>query len=252
MSGKAEGMLHVIPKGSVPFATLHIDHYGPIDKKCLVKQHILVVIDSFTKFTRLFTVKTTASKEVIHHLKEYFNSYSRPSAIVSDRGSSFTSEEFQEFLRENDIRHVQIATGSPKANGQVERINRIIGPMLAKLSEKSSGRHWYKVIEDVEYALNNTVSKSTGETPSKLLFGVNQRMLKLDPVRNYVEQQGERVERDLEKMRAIAAQKIKKSQAYNERYFYKGRKEPIKYEKDDYVMVRNFESTPGVSKKLIP
>ena len=69
-------MLHVISKGSVPFAMLHIDHYGTVDKKCLVKQHILVVKDSFMKFTRLFSVKTAASKEVIHYLKEYFNSYS--------------------------------------------------------------------------------------------------------------------------------------------------------------------------------
>lgn len=36
-SGKTEGTLHSIPKGNLPFNTLHIDHLGPIDKHCQIK-----------------------------------------------------------------------------------------------------------------------------------------------------------------------------------------------------------------------
>jgi len=63
-TGKAEGTLYSIPKGNLPFAQLHIDHYGPIDKT-LLKQYILVVVDGFTKFVKLYPVKSTTSKEVI-------------------------------------------------------------------------------------------------------------------------------------------------------------------------------------------
>ena len=40
VSGKVEGLIHSIPKGNVPFGTLHVDHLGPIDKKRLIKQHL--------------------------------------------------------------------------------------------------------------------------------------------------------------------------------------------------------------------
>lgn len=54
---KSEGFLNTIPKGNVSFATLHIDHLGSMDKYS-VKRHILVVIDAFTKFVKLYAVKT--------------------------------------------------------------------------------------------------------------------------------------------------------------------------------------------------
>jgi len=38
-------------------------------------------------------------------------------------------------MLEFDIKHMKTATGSPQPNGQVERINRSLGPMIAKLVE---------------------------------------------------------------------------------------------------------------------
>jgi len=134
-TGKAEGTLHNISKGNQPFVQLHIDHYGPVDRT-LLKQYILVVIDEFTKFVKLYPVKNTTSKEAITYLTQYFSYYSRPQSIISDRGTCFTSAEFKEFLKENNIEHVLTTTASPKANGQVERINRTLDPMLEKLTER--------------------------------------------------------------------------------------------------------------------
>jgi len=31
-----------------------------MDKRCLVKQHILVIVDAVTKFMKLYTIKTMA------------------------------------------------------------------------------------------------------------------------------------------------------------------------------------------------
>jgi len=118
-TGKGEGLLHSIPKGNVPFEIIHTDHYGPVDNG-RAKKHIFVVIDGFTKYVRLYATKTTNTKEVIIALKDYFRSYSRPTCIVSDRGSCFTSEDFGKYMEECNIKHVKIATGSPQANGQVK------------------------------------------------------------------------------------------------------------------------------------
>jgi len=87
-------------------------------------------------------------------------------------------------LRENEIKHIK-ATGSPQANGQVERVNRTLIPMLGKLSDESIGRPWHRVLSEVEYAMNNSICTTTGYAPSQLLFGVDQRGKSVDNLKNF-------------------------------------------------------------------
>lgn len=42
-SGRAEGYLHNIPKENLPFATIHIDHMGPLEKSGKSYRHLFVV-----------------------------------------------------------------------------------------------------------------------------------------------------------------------------------------------------------------
>ena len=82
--GKEEGFFHNIPEDTTPFEVVHIDHHSTGDKSVYIHfKYIFVVIDPCTKFVRLYTIKTTNTKEVINALKNYFRSYSRPKCIVS-------------------------------------------------------------------------------------------------------------------------------------------------------------------------
>lgn len=90
-NGQRKGFLHNIPKGKIPFHMAHIDFLGPVDKKHHIKQHVFLIIDGFTKYVKLYATKTTSSKEAIYHLSDYFQNYSKPRIIVSDRGAAFTS-----------------------------------------------------------------------------------------------------------------------------------------------------------------
>lgn len=206
-SGKIEEFLHCIPKGNVPFATLHIYHCGPIDKQRLVKQYIFLIIDLFTKFVKLYSIKSTTSKEVIACLSQYFAYYSKPKVIVLDRRTAFTSKKFNDFIEENTIKHVNIATGSPKANEQIERVNRVIIPMLAKITDNSVGDHWYKLLTEIEHALNNIIHNTTKEVTSKLLFGVMQPGKITDYIREYIKGKVDQGDVKLEKIRKAAAKK---------------------------------------------
>lgn len=245
-SGKVEGFMFSKEKGSVPFDTIHVDHFGPVDKTNAAKKYVFVIVDAFSKYVRFYAVKTTTTRETIRCLKNYFSSYSRPKILISDRGTCFTSNEFEEFVNEANIKHIKVATGSPQANGQVERYNRILGPALGKLYD---GKNWDKSLEEIEFAINNTISRVTGETPSRLLFGVAQRGRIVDNLREYIEEQSESEPRDLTKMRSTAADKIEKASAYNETNVNKKRKPAEEYEEGDLVMVRNFETAGG---KLSP
>lgn len=130
-------------------------------------------MDGFTKFLRLYPVRSTSTKEVCCALQKYFNYYSRPRRIISDRGTCFTSNEFKVFLHENNIEHIQTAVSSPQANGQVERVNRIILSMLSKVTEPIAHANWSTKLSEIEFGINNSVHATTKETPSRLLFEVN-------------------------------------------------------------------------------
>jgi len=144
-----------------------------------------LVTDAFTKFVKLFPTKTTNSNEVIKHLNNYFNYYSRPIRIVSDRGSAFTSVLFKDFMNENNIQLIHIATGTPRANGQVERVNRTIISMITKLAPTMS--QWDKTLIDVEYVVNNSINRSTNQVPTMLLYGVKQLGTPNDEIKMYID-----------------------------------------------------------------
>ncbi|KYN20066.1 Pro-Pol polyprotein [Trachymyrmex cornetzi] len=99
-SGKSEGFLHNIPKEKLPFATIHVDHFGPLEKTGKGNRHILLIVDAFTKFIRVYTCKATTTDESRKCLRDYFRAYSKPKRLVSDRGSCFTSDLFKEFSKD--------------------------------------------------------------------------------------------------------------------------------------------------------
>jgi len=135
------------------------------------------VIDLFSKFTWLYASRSTT--EVLDKLKKQANIFGNPRRIISDRGTSFTSNDFEQYCKEERIEHVLITTGVQRANGQVERVNRTLIPLLTKMSASHPGE-WHKHLELYQKYLNVTPHQSIGTTPFKLLFGTNIRM-KEDP-----------------------------------------------------------------------
>lgn len=121
---------------------------------------------------------------------------------MSDRGIVFTSGEFADLLNSYSVK--LIAVRIPRANGQIERVNRVLTPMPAKLSESPS--KWEEIL-DVEYANNNTVCCSTGETLATFLFGIGQLGKNIDFAKKMLDQENLE-ERDLEKLRQNASKKL--------------------------------------------
>lgn len=68
-----------------------------------------------------------------------------------------------------------ITTGLPRSNGQIEKINRMIIPVLTKLSTNDPTK-WYKHVPKVQQTLNTTYQRSIGMTPFELLTGVNMKL----------------------------------------------------------------------------
>ena len=245
--------LHSIPKEGTPFDTLHIDHLGPLPSVRSQRKYILVVINAFTKYTKIYATRSTNAQEVCNILNQYMFYYSRPKRIITDRATCFTSNLFENFLENNGIKHVLNATCSPQANGQVERVNRILRPILSKLSNSPDHCDWSSHLRAAEYALNNTKHASTNFAPSILLFGVEQRGHDVDELTEFLdEKKYTDIARDLAENRNKASENIKRSQEINETYFRKIHKPAPEFEIGDFVVIRNVDTTVNQNKKLIP
>ncbi|GFT35437.1 hypothetical protein TNCV_922551 [Trichonephila clavipes] len=130
----------------------------------------MTVIDSFTIFVWLYPTKTTSTSEVIKKLDIQKTTFGNPRFLITDRGTTFTSDEFHTYCSEQKITLHHITTGLPRANGQVERINRTIIPVLSKMSEDDPTK-WFKHVPSLQEVLNSTFQRSINTTPFELLFG---------------------------------------------------------------------------------
>ncbi|GFU85382.1 retrovirus-related Pol polyprotein from transposon 17.6 [Trichonephila clavipes] len=109
---------------SIPLSTYHVDFIGRLPSRNKSYQHIFTVVDAFTKFTWLYPVKTVSAENALEKRKQQQKTFGNPIRIIPDRGSAFTSKLFNDYCDEENIQHLQIATGVPRGNGQNERIHR--------------------------------------------------------------------------------------------------------------------------------
>lgn len=243
--GRGEGLLHSIDKGDKPLDTYHIDHLGPMVATCKMYTYLFVVIDGFTKMVWIFPTKTTNAKEVVDKMQLLQQHFGNPRRVVIDRGTAFTSNEFQQYCEEEKIERVKITTGMPRGNGQVERINRSIIPVLTKLSLDDPSK-WYKHVPSLQRALNSTYQRSIGTTPFKLFTGVPMKQ-KIDQLlveaieHNFIEQ----FEQEREKEREKAREQIIKTQAENQRNFDSKRKAAQQYGVNDLVAIKRTQFVNG-------
>ncbi|GFY47674.1 pro-Pol polyprotein [Trichonephila inaurata madagascariensis] len=94
--------------------------------------------------------------------------------MITDKGSPFNSKGLDDYCTEENIQNLQITTGVPRRNGQVERIHRILIPVLTKLSIDDPTK-WYKFVDRLERILNSTSNRSTKWSPFELLNGVTMK-----------------------------------------------------------------------------
>ena len=83
-----------------PWSRVHVDFAGPLQGKMY-----FVIVDAHSKWPEVFEMASTTSKKTIDILRYVFAQYGLPDQLVSDNGPQFTSDEFQQFLCLNGIKH---------------------------------------------------------------------------------------------------------------------------------------------------
>ncbi|GBL99245.1 Transposon Ty3-G Gag-Pol polyprotein [Araneus ventricosus] len=231
-SGKKDGFLNIIPKEDVPLSTYHVDFIGPLPSTNKKYQHILTIVDAFTKFTWLYPVRSTSAEDALDKLKVQQKTFGNPKRIITDRGSAFTSKAFGVYCTNENIQHFQITTGVPRGNGQVERIHRTLIPVLTKLSIADSTK-WFKFVDPLQRILNSTFNRSTKWSPFELLIGVTMRNKEDLHLRDLLmEEMMEELQEQRDELRQDAKKNIQKIQAENKRTYDRKCRNAPSYQRD--------------------
>ncbi|GFT04982.1 retrovirus-related Pol polyprotein from transposon 297 [Trichonephila clavipes] len=126
----------------------------------------------------------------------------------------------------------------PRANGQVERINRTIIPVLSKMSEDDPTK-WFKHVPSLQEVLNSTFQRSINTTPFELLFGTqinNKTDLRIQQLID--EQLQLEFNENRELLRKAAKTQILKVQNENKKSYNLRRKSPYLYSVKDLVAIK--------------
>lgn len=211
-------------------------------------QHILIIVDNFSKLCKFYPAKKTNSKVVINCLRTFISTFNsiKIDRVILDNATYFTSNKFKAYLKKVNIKPAFIPIRYPSVNYS----ERVISEMLKFLRILCNENHqqWLCLLPVVEDIINNIPNTFTKISPVEF-FGIK-------PIRPWhsLFAQGhiqadvdELVERTKTIMHAVHLQKINKLRKL---YF----KKKVQYNIGDLVLVKELRLSnvaKNVNKKLI-
>lgn len=129
-------------------------------------------------------------------------------------------------------------TGVPRGNGQVERLNRVIIPILSKLSVDNPAE-WHRYVGVTQQFINSSYHRSIGMTPFELLVGRAMRLKEDLELRTTLEQAMLSLfQQERSQLQDEAKANIAKVQEENRRYYNRHRKKASIYAVNDMVAIK--------------
>lgn len=177
--------LHPHELAKAPFDVVGMDFMGPFTPPSTNgNKYIMVITDYFSKWTEIAALPDqTAVTTADCFMKLIVQRHGLPKAIVSDRGTNFTSAIFRHLCKTLEINQRLTTAYNPASNGQTERFNRTLTTMLRKELKDGQHENWEQMMGDVCFAYRNSVHSSTLETPFFLLYGRDPNL----PIHNFLD-----------------------------------------------------------------
>ena len=88
--------------------------------------------DYYSNFIEMDGLNSTISKAVIQTLKRQFAIHGIPDILISDNGPQYSSDEFQQFARQQAFKHIILSPKHPQSNGKAESVVKTCKTMLKK------------------------------------------------------------------------------------------------------------------------
>lgn len=163
-----------------PFTEVCLDLLGPLPETSNGNVYLLVIVDRFTKLTRVVPfAREDADTVVSAFLDTWVASYGPPDTLLTDNGPQLASTHFRGGCGMLGIKHVTSTTDHPQTQGQVERYDRTIVTQLRTYVEDHQDR-WDELASVLTVAYNSRPHQSTGVAPFEFVAPDRVRTFALD------------------------------------------------------------------------
>jgi hypothetical protein len=233
-----------------------LDLLGPLPPAQGNLRYVVVAVEYFSKWIEAKPLATITSVTIQKFFWQNIVCRFRvPKAITVDNGTQFDSETFREFCDQIGTKIHFASVRHPESNGLVGRANGIIMTGIMKLILNQPRGKWPEELIKVVWSHNTTVSRSTGFTPFKLLFGdeaITPEEAKAGSIRTVASAEGEdavdhSVEIDaIEGIRLQAVENINKYQA--ETIKWRDRKVRLKNIEPRHLVLRRIANPETIGK----
>lgn len=146
-----------------------VDYYGPLPVSSGNVRYLFVIVDNFTKFVKLYAIRRATTVTSLRRLTQYIKEYGKPTSVLSDNGTQFTSKKWINGLQQLGIQPKFTAIRNPCTN-IAERWNRQLGNLFRVFVREQHSK-WATYISTIETCLNEVYQETIKMTPHEAHFG---------------------------------------------------------------------------------
>ena len=151
----------------IRFANVHMDIVGPLPPSNGYR-YLLTAIDRATRWAEAYPIRTQTAENCLKGVLNWISHYGLPESIITDRGTNFTSNIWQDVTKHLGIKLQHVTAYNPEANGIVERYHRTLKTALATSCVAGD---WSRKLPWVLLSLRATPHAALGASPAEAVFG---------------------------------------------------------------------------------
>ncbi|KAH0809904.1 hypothetical protein GEV33_012887 [Tenebrio molitor] len=153
-----------------PSDLVTVDYHGPLPESRSRVSYIFAVIDSFSKFVKLYPLRRAQAKISAQRVRDFHRTV--PTKVVlSDHRTQFQSKQWQETLEQWDIQPTFSTVRHPQSN-PTQRVMRELRQLFRTYCQDAHA-NWTTVLSKIELLFNVTPHISTGYSSYEILLGKN-------------------------------------------------------------------------------
>lgn len=177
------------------------------------------------------------------------------SLLLTDQGADFTSKLLKEVSNLFKIKQIQTTAYHPQSNGALERSHATLADYLKHfINDKQTD--WDDWINFAMFTYNTTPHTSTKFTPFELIFGEKASLptaiIQPAELKYTYDDFIDNLKFKLNKSREIARENLIENKSKSKATYDKKLGNPIQYQINDLIYLRNEQFKGGHSRKLTP
>lgn len=127
-------------------------------------KYLLTVVDAFSKYAWVKSIKNKTAKEVSDAISQIFQSSSRiPRNLQTDLGKEFYNTLFKNIMKKHNINHY--SSYSFLKASIVERFNRTLKEKMWKMFSFRGSYKWRDILDNIVHEYNNSKHRTINMAP---------------------------------------------------------------------------------------